>query len=621
MTNDQVALVLRLRDEATAVWQKFQTTVAGGASNMAATLKAHWLSISITAIAAFKAIEKAWDFAKLFAETQSLKASFNSMLQGMGKNAEDTFRKVMKASAGLIDDSDLLKASNLFISLGGNADKLGDLMLIARAKARDMGITVREAYEKITEGVGKARERSLLAVGISIELKTAQEQLASSLGKTVQQLTKAEEKQAFLNATLLAGADAVKRQNFELMTLSEQIQTIQTFIANAKESIGEFAVRAAALIIGTLNYISAGFYQLAFNVLVPLAKIEEGMRALGITSSFMVAHLRDDVADLYNHFNTKGKEAFDLLTASSAALGQALGATGQQATETGTEVAAATGSLKAMREEMAAIPATEITFVNPAQESAFKKAFDNMKRMQDFMKQSSAVRRALVAQNMAADIQATMNTTKAVFVETTAIDAAFTEMIDKQTNDFKEKQQAVAGFMQDLAGVMGASFTDMFSGTEAAGKAFLKRILIMIIDMVQGALLAAAAMAPLKGVLSFGITAAPDITALLAGTALLQLARAYVSSFHQGTGGPVFFDAPASRNIPIMVRGGETFEVKTEAQQRQGSSSRITYNNVHVHGPIASKEAFKKLVEEGMRELGVTDVRQYFRNTNGDVTL
>ncbi|TAK57872.1 MAG: hypothetical protein EPO24_09395 [Bacteroidetes bacterium] len=89
--------------------------------------------------------------------------------------------------------------------------------------------------------------------------------------------------------------------------------------------------------------------------------------------------------------------------------------------------------------------------------------------------------------------------------------------------------------------------------------------------------------------------------------------------FHQGTGGPVYFDAPPSKEFPLRVRGGETFEVKTEAQQAAASGSFMLV--INMNGPVSTPEAFKKIVQDGMRQMGITDVNQYFKNNRAKVTL
>lgn len=200
-------------------------------------------------------------------------------------------------------------------------------------------------------------------------------------------------------------------------------------------------------------------------------------------------------------------------------------------------------------------------------------------------------------------------------------------LYEQMQADMKEHAQAAASFVGNLASVMGQSFSDIFAGNADSAKQFIKRIMIMVIDMVQLALLAAAAMTPLKGILSMGITVPVDTAALIAGTILLQAARAFVSSFHTGgrvpkPGEGMAFAGPSSREFPVLVRGGETFRTEDQEEDVQrklngggGFTLVVTGNN------FATKDTFKEIVEKGMQELGITDVTRYFINNRSRIAL
>lgn len=126
----------------------------------------------------------------------------------------------------------------------------------------------------------------------------------------------------------------------------------------------------------------------------------------------------------------------------------------------------------------------------------------------------------------------------------------------------------------------------------------------IIQSIIQTALAVVEALPNIPLSIAVGILGAAQ-TALIAGQP--------TPKFHEGSGGPVFFDAPSSRNIPILVRGGETFEVKTESQR---SAQPVVIN---IYGPISTAEAFKQIVQHGMREMGINDVSLYFRNNRASL--
>ncbi|MFY9111635.1 MAG: hypothetical protein WAP34_06835, partial [Desulfomonilia bacterium] len=200
---------------------------------------------------AYLAVNKAWDYAEQAAKYEQSRQAFNSMAEGMGADAEMVFERVRKLSGGLIDDNALIESMNKAISLGIPIEKLGDLMLIARAKARDMGITTTQAFDDIATGIGRGSPLILDNLGLVMKVGTANEQMAASLGKTVQELTDKEKKMAILNATLEAGREALGRHNLEVLTDKERMDSLGASAANLGIELGK-------LLKGPVSDVSSG---------------------------------------------------------------------------------------------------------------------------------------------------------------------------------------------------------------------------------------------------------------------------------------------------------------------------------------------------------------------------
>jgi hypothetical protein len=69
MTNQELSILLSMRDEVSAKWAMMTSKISASSREMVATFKQNWLAISATGIAAFAAINKAWDFAEGLPET------------------------------------------------------------------------------------------------------------------------------------------------------------------------------------------------------------------------------------------------------------------------------------------------------------------------------------------------------------------------------------------------------------------------------------------------------------------------------------------------------------------------------------------------------------------------
>jgi hypothetical protein len=112
----------------------------------------------------------------------------------------------------------------------------------------------------------------------------------------------------------------------------------------------------------------------------------------------------------------------------------------------------------------------------------------------------------------------------------------------------------------------------------------------------------------------------PIVAALGAAEEAIILSQS-PPKFHQGVEA-AYIGGPPGRDVPVMVQSGETITVRTPAQQARASSSPST---IHMHfnfnGALTNKEAFKQIVEEGMQEMGVTDVSKFFRNNKHGIVF
>jgi len=224
----------------------------GHQTTMLESLKKNWLAATAAITAAYLTVRKAWNLAEQAAQYEQSAQAFKTMAQSMGADAEKTFTRVRDLSGGLIDNKSLQESMNKAVSLGIPIEKLGDLMLIARAKARDMGITTTQAFNDIATGIGRGSPLILDNLGLTLKVGTANEQMADSLGKTVQQLTDKEKKQAILNATLDAGKEALSRHNLEVLTGAEKMDSFEAATTNLGLEFGR-------LVKGPLSDVVGGF--------------------------------------------------------------------------------------------------------------------------------------------------------------------------------------------------------------------------------------------------------------------------------------------------------------------------------------------------------------------------
>lgn len=235
---------------------------------------------------------------KAGAELDSLSGSFNRLSNDIGINANETLNHLRKLSAGTIADKDLMLSANRAMILGvaKNTDEFGQLMQIARLRAKDMGIETTQAFNDIVTGIGRGSPLILDNLGIIVKQEEAQKAYAASLGKTTQELTANEQREALKYAVLKNGMEQVQQAGEQTLTYSERLSQLNATFENVKARIGRAMLPAMeALASGfdlsglsaeeaniKYNELSKGLYRVAKAIMGVIKTIETGARALGV---------------------------------------------------------------------------------------------------------------------------------------------------------------------------------------------------------------------------------------------------------------------------------------------------------------------------------------------------
>lgn len=123
------------------------------------------------------------------------------------------------------------------LGVAKNTNDFITLMEIARIKAKNMGITTTQAYNDIVTGLGRGSAMILDNLGITVNAAEANEEYAKAIGKTVNQLTDAEKKQALINKVVSDGKKELEAMGEVMLTDPEKRQKLIAQIANMKDRI------------------------------------------------------------------------------------------------------------------------------------------------------------------------------------------------------------------------------------------------------------------------------------------------------------------------------------------------------------------------------------------------
>ena len=581
-----------MADGFSAKWNNITDKMKSGAKDLVRTFQANWAAISAGAFAAFEVVRQGFDMMQEWAKGEVMRGSFNATMKQMGLDAEEQFSKIRTAAAGLIDDDGLAQMANKWLGMGMKIEQLSDVMVLARVKAREMGVSAAESFEKLATAIAAGQERGLKAMNIAIDTTVAAEAYAATLGKTASQLTDVEKKQATLNAVLNAGKASLDGVDLSLTTINEKIQRIQATIEEAKDFAGEAVARIGLSVLSVLAALGAAGIHFARVFIWPIARLEEGLAALGMTSSTRMRDAETQLMSYRDRAMDMMKETYEAAMASSDEISGAALA-GAIATDSMTNAANAAILAANVAAQFAAAQGTQA-------KSAWVAIEGIREKTKKFVIEYEQTITASVAQT-------------ATLVRLTAKDMVTTfgevyNAIWEANGGFQSAMLAGLdsiqyGIVDEIGGAWESMFGEANSLLEMFIKSFVEQLTSNVVKSAIGGLLSLFPGGGFLGGIFGGL--------FHGGGTVLQRA-------HSGA----YIDAPPSREFPILVRGGET--IRTEAQEREiqravGSQGGVSIT-VNVQN-LASKQAFKDVVQQGMRELGITDVTEYFKNNRSNLVL
>jgi len=179
--------------------------------------------------------------------------AFSRYASSFGLSSDKIIESLKDVSNQTVDTTTLIEKAGTAMLLGIPGDKLADLMSIARSTSKITGQTVSEAFGDIALAVGRQSKMILDNLGIIINLDQAYDSYAKKLGIASSQLTEAEKKQAFLNATLEAGAAKAKA----IGNTSNDLEGFTKLVISLKNSFNELANTVATILNPVLEGLSA----------------------------------------------------------------------------------------------------------------------------------------------------------------------------------------------------------------------------------------------------------------------------------------------------------------------------------------------------------------------------
>lgn len=170
-------------------------------------------------------------------QIEAVNAQFVLLTKNSGI-ATDKLREGLRETAnGLIGETDLLQIANkAIVEMGASAEKLPQLMELARKSTAVMGGDLATNFTNLANAIAMGNQRMLKHAGIIVDVNKAQREFAASQGVALSALSESGKQQALLNAVLEKGRQDLKNVDADLKVATNAWQEFKTAMSEIGES-------------------------------------------------------------------------------------------------------------------------------------------------------------------------------------------------------------------------------------------------------------------------------------------------------------------------------------------------------------------------------------------------
>ncbi|HNX76107.1 MAG TPA: hypothetical protein PLM07_03915 [Candidatus Rifleibacterium sp.] len=192
-------------------------------------------------------LENGWGFARQGAQLQEARQSFDNYARSVGKSADEIISKLRKASGGTISELGLVVTASKAMSLGvtQDADKMANLLEIARNKARLFGMDTSQAFEDIVTGIGRGSPLILDNLGIKIP---------AGFDEMTKSMSDADKMAKLLELTLEEGNKQLSDMGGLSNTSADELRAFEAAITDLRGEFGVLLAEAFTPYLESLKY-------------------------------------------------------------------------------------------------------------------------------------------------------------------------------------------------------------------------------------------------------------------------------------------------------------------------------------------------------------------------------
>lgn len=195
------------------------------------------------------------DMAKLAAAVGAAGVAMDQLLDRGGKilpvmrafgqrvgSVEGELGRLRSATMGLVSDYDLMQQANVALTLGSaeTAEQFAELANVAQRLGRALGLDTAFALNSLNTGIARQSRLMLDNIGLIVSAEEANREYAAAVNKSVDELTAAEQKEAFRIAALTQAREKVAELGDDTRNASDAWNALQVEVKNAADALAAF---------------------------------------------------------------------------------------------------------------------------------------------------------------------------------------------------------------------------------------------------------------------------------------------------------------------------------------------------------------------------------------------
>ena len=248
--DETIQMVIRARDEASATLSTIQDSV-GRLGQSASGLGSAFAALGGIAIAQQLAGAAA-EMGRFSAVSMQVESALTDLANNAGTTADSIVAAMSRAAMGTISQYELMLNANkaLQFEVAKTPEEMAKLVELATALGRATGRSDTQALEDLVTGIARESKLILDNLSLMIDVDSVTAKYAATLGKTADQLSSYERKQALLNEAFRQGAPALEANRNAAGSAATQIERLDANMKNLQDSLGRFIALTAGDTVG-----------------------------------------------------------------------------------------------------------------------------------------------------------------------------------------------------------------------------------------------------------------------------------------------------------------------------------------------------------------------------------